>query len=155
MVEQAMSETDNHRSSRLQPARHENTIQTRYKKLIREAEATVRVYTPAETMDLVGQAGIFFVDVRDTVELSEGMVSGAIHVPRGRLEAHLVPNNPRYASELEDVAEIIFYCANGARSSLAAYRARELGYGTVGHLDGGISAWKEAGGPMDIIEDTG
>jgi rhodanese-related sulfurtransferase len=148
-----MSETDNHWPSRTQPARHENAIQTRYDELVRAAEATVRVYTPAEAIDLAGETEILFVDVRDAVELPEGMVSGAIHASRGRLEPHLIPENPRYVSDLDDAAEIIFYCASGARSAFAAQRARELGYDRVGHLDGGFSAWKGAGGPMHAVDD--
>ena len=148
-----MSETDNHRPSRTQPTRHENAIQTRYDELVRAAEATVEVYTPAEATDLAGEAGILFVDVRDAIELSEGIVSGAIHVSRGRLESHLISENPRYVSDLDDAAEIIFYCASGARSAFAAQRARELGYDRVGHLTGGFSAWKDVGGPMQVIED--
>ena len=155
-----MNETDSHRSSRAEPACQANAIQTRdddiqarYDELVRAAEATVRVYTPAEATDLAGEPGILFVDVRDAVELSEGIVSGAIHASRGRLETHLIPENPRYVSDLEDAAEIIFYCASGARSAFAAQRARELGYDRVGHLDGGISAWKDAGGPMHVVDD--
>ena len=148
-----MSETVNHRSSQTQPARHENDIQTRYDELVRAAEATVEVYTPAEATDLAGEAGILFVDVRDAIELSEGIVSGAIHVSRGRLEPQLIPESPRYVSNLDDGGEIIFYCASGARSAFAAQRARELGYDRVGHLAGGFSAWKGAGGPMHVIDD--
>ncbi|RQG98591.1 rhodanese-like domain-containing protein [Natrarchaeobius oligotrophus] len=148
-----MSETDNHRSPQTQPARHENAIQTRYDELVRAAEAAVSVYTPAEAMDLTGETGIVFIDVRDAVELPEGIVSGAIHTSRGRLEAHLVPDNPRYVSDLDDATEIIFYCTSGAQSAFAAQRARELGYDRVGHLDCGISAWKDAGGPMHVIDD--
>ena len=148
-----MSETVNHRSSQTQPARHENDIQTRYDELVRAAEATVEVYTPAEATDLAGEAGILFVDVRDAIELSEGIVSGAIHASRGRLESHLISENPRYVGDLDDTVEIIFYCAGGARSALAAQRAQELGFDRVGHLAGGISAWKDAGGPIQVIED--
>ena len=113
-----MSESDNDRPSRTQPARRENAIQTRYDELVRAAEATCRVYTPAEAMALAGET------------------------------RNLIPEDPRYVSALHDAVEIIFYCASGARSVLTAQRARELGYGRVGHLDGGFSAWKDVGGPM-------
>ena len=148
-----MTETDNHLRSGTQPARRENAIQTRYEELVRAAEATVRVYTPAEATDLAGETEIVFIDVRDAVELSEGIVSGAIHASRGRLETHLIPENQQYVSGLEDAAEIIFYCASGARSAFAAQRARELGYDRVGHLAGGFSAWKDVDGPMHVIDD--
>ena len=153
MEEQAMSETDQRGPPRVQQARHGHGVQPGYDELVRAAEATVRRYPPAEAINMVGEAGVLFIDVRDAVELSEGMVSGAIHASRGRLEAHLDPDNSRYVRELDDTAEIIFYCSSGARSALAAQRARELGYGRVRYLDGGFSAWKDADGPMQVIDD--
>ena len=134
--------------SGVQRARQKSGIHPGYDNLVRAAEATVRVYTPANAIELVGETGIRFVDVRDEIELSEGMVFGAVHASRGRLEAHLDPDNPRYIGELDGAAEIVFYCAGGARSALAAQRAQELGFDRVGHLAGGIAAWKEAGGPV-------
>ena len=124
-----------------------------FDELVRAAEATVRVYTPTEAIDLAGEPGIRFVDVRDAVELSDGMISEAIHASRGRLEAHLDSTNPRYIGELDDATEVVFYCASGGRSALAAQRTQELGFDRVGHLAGGISAWKEADGPIQIPKD--
>ncbi len=132
-------------------ARHGNGGPPGYDELVRAAKATVRVYPPAEAINLASETGVLFVDVRDSVELSGGMVSGAVHASRGQLEAHLDPDNARYVSELDEADEIIFYCASGARSALAGQRAQELGYNRVGHLEGGISAWKEAGGPIQVI----
>ena len=137
----------------VQRARDSSSVPPRFDELVRAAEATVRVYTPAEAIDLAGEPGVRFVDVRDAMELSDGMISGAIHASRGRLEAHLDPTNPRYIGELDDAAEIVFYCAGGARSALAAQRAQELGFDRVGHLAGGISAWREADGPIQVPKD--
>ncbi len=50
-------------------------------------------------------------------------------------------------------ATLSSYRASGVRSAFAAKRARELGYGRVGHLDGGLSAWKDADGPMHVVDD--
>ena len=147
-----MSETDNRGSSRAQRARHKHGVQPGYDELVRSAEATVRKYPPAEAIDMAGDTGVLFIDVRDAVELSEGMVSGAIHASRGRLEAHLDPDNSQYVSELDDAAEIVFYCASGSRSALAAQRAREMGYSGVRYLDGGFSAWEDAAGPVQVID---
>lgn len=138
----------------VQRGRHGNGFPIEYDDLVREAEAIIRVYTPTEALDLIGEMGIVFVDVREAVELYEGRITGAIHASRGRLEAHLVPDNPRYVSVLNDADEIIFYCAGGARSAFAARRARELGYDGVGHLAGGFSAWKGRGGPVQTIEEV-
>ena len=137
----------------MQDGGHRNGISPGFDELVRLAEATVRVYSPAEAINLLSETDVLFVDVRDAIELSGGKIRGAIHASRGRLEAHLDPATRRYRRELADADQIIFYCASGARSALAAQRAQELGYMSVGHIDGGISAWKGVGGPMKPIEE--
>lgn len=117
-----------------------------YEALVRAAEAGVEVYTPATAMKRAQEAAVTFLDVRTVIEVSSGVIPGAVHAPRGRLEAHLVPGNPRYVRGLDEADELICYCASGARSALAARRARELGYESVGHLVGGFEAWRAAGG---------
>ena len=46
---------------------------------------------------------------------------------------------------------MIVYCRSGARSALAAVTLKALGYGNVANLDGGITAWQDAGLP--VVED--
>lgn len=123
-----------------------------YEELVAEAEAAVETYSPEEAVDLVDD-GVRFVDVRETHELAGGMVRGGIHASRGRLEAHLDPDSPHYRDEFGDAAELVFYCATGARSALAARRAQQLGLDRVAHLDGGFSAWVDAGGPTQAFDD--
>jgi rhodanese-related sulfurtransferase len=42
---------------------------------------------------------------------------------------------------------VIVYCRSGARAVLAAATLEVLGYTDVASLDGGITAWSEAGLP--------
>ena len=44
---------------------------------------------------------------------------------------------------------MIVYCRSGTRGALAALTLKTLGYEHVANLDGGFSAWKEAGLPAD------
>jgi rhodanese-related sulfurtransferase len=43
---------------------------------------------------------------------------------------------------------LIFYCAFGERSAMAAEAAREAGLFGACHLKGGMKAWDEAEGPV-------
>ena len=46
-------------------------------------------------------------------------------------------------------ASIVLYCGGGFRSVLAADALQQMGYTNVISIDGGIKAWREAGGPLE------
>lgn len=94
------------------------------------------------------ETGIRFVDVRESHELTEGIIPGAVHVPLERVEFAVDPDSPQFDSALEDAVEIVFYCASGRRSEIAAKLAAEMGVDRVAHVEGGIRAWAEADGPV-------
>jgi rhodanese-related sulfurtransferase len=43
---------------------------------------------------------------------------------------------------------VIVYCRSGVRAALAAFTLKTLGFEDVANLDGGITAWTEAGLPI-------
>jgi rhodanese-related sulfurtransferase len=43
---------------------------------------------------------------------------------------------------------VIVYCTDGSRSALAGRTLQDLGYADVAHLEGGIAAWADQGGPL-------
>jgi rhodanese-related sulfurtransferase len=82
------------------------------------------------------------LDIREKDAFDAGHVPGAIHLPRGQLEL-------RVNGELPDpMAKILTCCEFGKISVLAAATLRELGYLRATALEGGLSAWREAGYPM-------
>jgi rhodanese-related sulfurtransferase len=44
---------------------------------------------------------------------------------------------------------VIVYCRSGARAVLAAQTLKTLGFEEVANIDGGFSAWTNAGLPTD------
>jgi rhodanese-related sulfurtransferase len=90
------------------------------------------------------------VDVREPAEREEhGSIPGAISAPRGMLEFWADPSSPYHRSEFDPNRRVILHCAAGGRSALAADTLQQLGYTDVAHLDGGFTAWKEAGQPTE------
>ncbi|MFZ9017088.1 MAG: molybdopterin-synthase adenylyltransferase MoeB [Ilumatobacteraceae bacterium] len=86
-------------------------------------------------------AGSVLLDVREPDEYQEGAIPGAIHIPRGHLEAQI-------ESRLADKSvSVVVYCAGGVRSAFAAKTMQELGYSTVESMDGGFGRWKDEGRP--------
>lgn len=96
------------------------------------------------------EAGAVLVDVRDADERERnGSIPGAIHASRGMLEFYADPALPIHKSELEPDRRVILHCASGGRSALAAMTLKEMGYSDVAHLEGGFTAWKQAGQPVE------
>lgn len=94
--------------------------------------------------------GAVVVDLREPEELeAAGRIPGAVHIPRGMLEFRADPSTPYHHEALDPSKRVILHCAAGGRSALAAVTLKEMGYEDVAHLDGGITAWKDAGKPVE------
>jgi rhodanese-related sulfurtransferase len=89
------------------------------------------------------------VDIRESEERMEnGSIPGALHLPRGMLEFYADPTSKYHRAEMQPDRRIIVHCASGGRSALAVRTLQELGFANAAHLDGGITAWAEAGQPV-------
>jgi len=83
--------------------------------------------------------GAVVLDVREPDEYEEGALAGAIHIPRGHLEAQVE------SRIIDKTAPVVAYCAGGVRSAFAAKTLQELGYINVVSMDGGYGRWKDEG----------
>ena len=62
-------------------------------------------------------------------------------------------NNIRAGGILRELARatdkrIVFYCAFGERSAMSVQAAQDAGMVAALHVEGGIDAWKRAGGAL-------
>ena len=86
-------------------------------------------------------AGAALLDVREPDEVEQGAIPGAIHIPRGHLEANIENRLPGRETP------IVVFCAGGVRSAFAAETMQSLGYTNVASMDGGFNKWKDEGRP--------
>lgn len=129
------------------------TIVKGYKELVAVAEAEIETLTVEQAIELHGEDTARFIDLRDIRELGrEGRMPGAFHCPRGMLEFWIDPESPYHNEIFAEDRKFVFFCAGGWRSALAAKAAADMGLKPVAHIGGGFSAWKEAGGPVDVAE---
>jgi len=117
--------------------------------LVKEALAEVPAISVNEAMSLVESNTHIFVDLRDGVEQSRGMIPGAVASSRGLMEFHIDPDSPAHNPAFNQDKTYIFYCASGGRSALAAKVAMDMGLSPVVNLTGGIAAWAAAGGEVE------
>ncbi|MBI1423205.1 MAG: rhodanese-like domain-containing protein [Gammaproteobacteria bacterium] len=93
---------------------------------------------------------LLILDVRESSEHEQGYIEGAMLVPRGILEAAADYNYPKRVQTLVDARErpIVVYCATGGRSALAAVTLKQMGFGEVYSLAGGIAQWANENRPL-------
>lgn len=129
------------------------TITTGYKALCEAAEREIETLTTEDAIKLAGRDDIVLVDIRDIRELQrEGRVPRAYHCPRGMLEFWIDPQSQYHKPVFAQDKKFVFFCAGGLRSALAAQTAHRMGLKPVAHIKGGFSAWKKAGGPVELPE---
>jgi rhodanese-related sulfurtransferase len=65
------------------------------------------------------------------------------------LEFWIDPESPYHRKVFAEPKRFLFFCASGWRSALAAKTAQDMGLDNVAHIEGGFSAWRKAGGPVE------
>lgn len=104
---------------------------------LQQAQAHVTLVDAQDTEVLLLK-GAKVLDVREPAEFTAGHLPGAINIPRGVLE-FMIANHPEF---VDNQAEILIYCKNGGRSTLAAFTLGQMGYAQVKMLSGGFDGWK-------------
>ena len=123
------------------------------RELCAEAEEVVETWSAEEAQGQLDDEGVVFVDIRDIRELwRDGTIPGAVHAPRGMLEAWVDPESPYARDVFQSGKRFLFFCAGGLRSVLAARSVQEMGLSPVCHMAGGFGAWKEGGFPVEAKE---
>ncbi|MBY6272329.1 MAG: rhodanese [Bacillaceae bacterium] len=73
------------------------------------------------------------IDVRETEEMAEGKIPGAVNIPLSILEFRL--------HELDQTKEYILVCRSGGRNGLAAELLASRGFQVI-NMRGGMQAWE-------------
>lgn len=121
-----------------------------FKKMLETAKGQIEEIEAADAVKLAGRDDVVLVDLRDPRELErDGRVPGAFHCPRGMLEFWIDPESPYFKPVFGENKKYVFHCASSWRSALAAKTAQDMGLPRVAHIEGGLKAWKAAGGPIE------
>jgi glyoxylase-like metal-dependent hydrolase (beta-lactamase superfamily II)/rhodanese-related sulfurtransferase len=105
--------------------------------------------SPREAIAHLGDPAILLVDLRESGERAKhGVLSGALHAPYPTISDSLQPGGMLREVAIATKRRIVFFCAFGERSAMAVTAAKDAGIDNAAHLDGGIDAWKKAGGPV-------
>lgn len=114
-----------------------------YMDLVTEARRRITEVS-ADQLASLDPSRIILIDVREGLELEQGKIPGAYHIPRGVLEGSIHMVSPPTDQPL------VVYCSAGVRSALAASTLRTMGYSNACSLAGGFQEWRARGGPWEM-----
>ncbi|MGD6965790.1 rhodanese-like domain-containing protein [Rossellomorea vietnamensis] len=94
----------------------------------------MREITPREVETIVHEGKpANIIDVRETNEVAEGKIPGAVNIPLGLVEFRM--------NELDKSQEYIMVCRSGGRSGRACQFLENQGYKVI-NMNGGMLAWE-------------
>jgi glyoxylase-like metal-dependent hydrolase (beta-lactamase superfamily II)/rhodanese-related sulfurtransferase len=104
---------------------------------------------PEQGLGLVGKPDVALVDLREKSERERhGVIPGSLHVPYPALQENISAGGMLNELAKSTGRRLVFYCAFGERSAMAVQAAQDARLSSACHLQGGIAAWKTAGGPV-------
>ena len=122
------------------------------KEMVEAANAEITKLSVKEVRKLIDSKDHVIVDLRDIRELQRaGKIPGAFSCPRGMLEFWIDPESPYHKEVFDQDKTYVFYCASAWRSALSAKLAQDMGLAPVAHIEGGFSAWANAGAPIEEL----
>lgn len=94
---------------------------------------------------LIEEGEIHLIDVREQNEWDEGYIEGAVLI-----SVNDIVSMSR-VDELPKDGPILFYCAGGVRSALAAELAASVGIeGPLYNMEGGMEEWRKTNFPVSL-----
>ena len=103
--------------------------------------------TALEAFALAGKPDVAVIDLRERSERERhGIIPGALHIPYTVLQENIVAGGTLHELAKSTGKRLLFYCAFGERSAMAVQAAQDAGLASACHVQGGIDAWKKAGG---------
>ena len=101
----------------------------------------------AEARLLAGRPDITLIDLREPAERERhGTLQGALHAPYPDLQDNIARGGMLHALAQATGRTLLFFCAFGERSAMAVQAAQDAGLTGARHIEGGMDAWKAAGG---------
>lgn len=123
------------------------------KEMVAEAKTRIASLSVTDARAQVESGTALLVDIRDPRELArDGRIPGAFHAPRGMLEFWVDPASPYHKDALATDRTLVLFCASSWRSALSADTLQSMGVANVAEMQGGFTAWRDAGAPVEKTE---
>jgi hydroxyacylglutathione hydrolase len=107
-----------------------DSVPTLFDRLVRSSRLTAEQLRRR----LEASTDMALIDVRNSSELGDGMIPGAVNVPLSLLMSRI--------DDFDPAGAVVVYCASGHRSMTAVSALRAAGFGDVSDLLGGYAEWR-------------
>ena len=112
---------------------------------VRRLTRRYKEITAAQAVQLMNRESAWVLDVREDKEAQDGMIPNARRIALSEL--------PERMAELKNEdGPVIAYCRSGVQAQRACRILAREGIAPVYNLKGGISAWQEAGMPLEASQ---
>ena len=103
-----------------------------------------------EAQALLSRSDVALIDLREIAEREKhGIIPGSIHAPYTDLQENIRRGGALHGLTEATGKRLLFYCAFGERSAMAVQAAQDAGLAAASHIEGGMGAWKNAGGAYE------
>jgi sulfur dioxygenase len=103
----------------------------------------------SDALALLDRRDVVLVDLREPREREKhGLIPGSLHAPYLDLQDNVRPGGMLHELAAATGRRLVFYCAFGERSAMAVQAAQDAGLSSACHIQGGLSAWAKANGPV-------
>jgi len=97
---------------------------------------------PVEVKNWLDSNEAILVDIRETQELNQASITGAIHMPLSNFDPSQIPKDPG--------KKFVLICGHGVRSYQVGTFLLERGFlDQAYHVASGIAGWAQAGLPLE------
>lgn len=121
-----------------------------FKEMVTEARANVSGISSAEAREKMKEnPDTLVIDVQDAKDAGAcGLIPSSVNISLGMLPIRAdleLPEHLREPRLADRNKPVIVTCGAGGQASLGAYLLKQMGFTDVAYIDGGTTAWKEAG----------
>ncbi|HEY3361281.1 MAG TPA: rhodanese-like domain-containing protein [Methanosarcina sp.] len=122
------------------------------------SQCTYENVTACQAKNIFEEEDVFLLDVRTPAEFNYSHIEGATLIPLKNVPAHdpvnlsddkLLPNRMKELPKDKNT-KIVVYCYTGKRAGIASQMIADAGYKRVYNIQGGLTAWVNAGYPIVI-----
>jgi sulfur dioxygenase len=105
--------------------------------------------TAQQALGIIGRPDVVLIDLRERSERERhGTIPNSLHVPYPSLQENIGEGGMLHELAKSTSKRLLFYCAFGERSAMGVQTAQDAGLTAACHIEGGLDAWKKAGGPL-------